>query len=330
MSILSWNCRGLRTPRSVLDLHQLVKETRPILLFLMETEVKKRKLELLHIKFSFERLITVETIGKGGGLALLWKDNKEVEVLNFSLRHISAKITLLGSDFQWKMTGFYEHPNRLYRDASWQLLTYLASVDSLPWLCLGDFNEVVTNSEKRGGTIRNASQMERFRNAIEDCNLGDLGYIGSKYTWCNGRGPREFIKERLDMGLATQEWCNNFLEVVLEVLAARSADHKPLWIRFCPNSLIRAVPRRFKYETAWNMDKACAEVIKRGWNKEPGGDVSLSVAKSWLESCQEALIEWSKASFGNTYRKIKKLSAKLEWMQRNEEAARQSVIKLIQ
>lgn len=36
MSILSWNCRGLGNPRSVRDLHLLVKEKRPNLLFLME------------------------------------------------------------------------------------------------------------------------------------------------------------------------------------------------------------------------------------------------------------------------------------------------------
>lgn len=48
---------------------------------------------------------------------------------------------------------------------------------------MGDFNEIVDLSEKYGGAVRNEAQMERFRSTLEECNLGDLGYKGSKYTW---------------------------------------------------------------------------------------------------------------------------------------------------
>ncbi len=32
----------------------------------------------------------VEPVGRSGGLALLWKEEKEVEIYNFSRRHINA------------------------------------------------------------------------------------------------------------------------------------------------------------------------------------------------------------------------------------------------
>jgi len=54
-------------------------------------------------------------------------------------------------------------------------------------------------------------------------------------TWNNKRALTEFIKECLDRALATIGWCNIFLKVIVEVLAARRSDHKPLWTCFKPS-----------------------------------------------------------------------------------------------
>ena len=29
--------------------------------------------------------------------------------------------------------------------------------------------------------------MEGFRECLSDCALVDLGFVGQRYTWCNGR-----------------------------------------------------------------------------------------------------------------------------------------------
>jgi hypothetical protein len=48
-------------------------------------------------------------------------------------------------------TGFYGHPDPSRRHESWDLLTHLKGFTPDPWLCVGDFNEVVEQSEKVGG-----------------------------------------------------------------------------------------------------------------------------------------------------------------------------------
>jgi hypothetical protein len=35
--------------------------------------------------------------------------------------------------------------------------------------------------------------MDNFPEALEECNLSDLGYVGPKFTWINCRGSGEFI-----------------------------------------------------------------------------------------------------------------------------------------
>ena len=44
--------------------------------------------------------------------------------------------------------GFYGHPNLIKREEGWNLLKYLKNSISRPWLCMGDYNEIVTQSEK--------------------------------------------------------------------------------------------------------------------------------------------------------------------------------------
>ena len=52
--------------------------------------------------------------------------------------------------------------------------------------------------------------MDGFRNVINLCNLRDLGYNGSDFTWCNKREGVDRIYMRLDRVLATDDWRSLF------------------------------------------------------------------------------------------------------------------------
>ncbi|XP_059436777.1 uncharacterized protein LOC132169841 [Corylus avellana] len=110
MSIMSWNCRGLGNPRTVRDLCRLVKVKKPEMVFLMETIMGKNKMERIRSRLGFPNMLVVDCVGKSGGLALLWTETIEVEVQNYSSRHINAKVSTKPSMGWWKFTGFYGHP----------------------------------------------------------------------------------------------------------------------------------------------------------------------------------------------------------------------------
>jgi exonuclease III len=96
MSVLSWNCRGLGNPGTVQDLHRLVKEKKPDLVFLMETKMINKKCDPIRIKLGFDYLFCVDCVGRSGGLILMWKDNFNVVIQNYSRRHINAVIAKMG------------------------------------------------------------------------------------------------------------------------------------------------------------------------------------------------------------------------------------------
>lgn len=153
-------------------------------------------------------MLAVDPVGLSGGIALLWKDGTEVAIQNLFRRHINATITLINSMFSWKLTGFYGHPNRACRKDSWRLLEFLKDFTPSSWLCVGDFNEITNQSKKSGGDPRCETQMASFRSVLEDYNLNDLGFKGSKFTWTNCREADQFTKVRLDHAVANPAWCS--------------------------------------------------------------------------------------------------------------------------
>lgn len=98
MSILNWNCWGLGNPRTVWDLHCFVKSKKPGVVFLMETKMRMNKMELIKFKMGFQNMFVVDCVRRSGGLVLFWKDDIEVEIQNFSRRHINAKMTTFAID----------------------------------------------------------------------------------------------------------------------------------------------------------------------------------------------------------------------------------------
>lgn len=45
----------------------------------------------------------------------------------------------------------------------------------LPWLCFGDFNEILLPNEKIRGNSKEVRLMREFSEAIRECDLIDLG-----------------------------------------------------------------------------------------------------------------------------------------------------------
>ena len=55
-----------------------------------------------------------------------------------------------GKEDVWRLTGFYGKPITHKRFESWNLLRQLNNRFNLPWVCVGDFNELRKCLEKNG------------------------------------------------------------------------------------------------------------------------------------------------------------------------------------
>lgn len=92
-----------------------------------------------------------------------------------------------------------------------------------------DFNEILEDSEKWWGARKPRVQMEDFKNSLEHCQLCDMGFVGLRFTWANNRYDHQFMRERLDKAVANKEWCESFSTFIVEVLAACTSNHAPIF-----------------------------------------------------------------------------------------------------
>ena len=134
----------------------------------------------VEIKHKLERSqgMIVPSVRRSGGLALLWKESLLVEVQTFSPRHIDVIITEDAGKKKWRFIGFYGYPETNKREESWSLLVNLSTRCELPWVCMGDFNEICHRGEKVGGGERPEWQMRAFLSAINKSKLRDMGFVG--------------------------------------------------------------------------------------------------------------------------------------------------------
>ena len=113
--------------------------------------MNNKKCDPIQIKLGFDYLFCVDCMGRSWSLILMWKEDFNVTIQNYSRRHINAIIASHGTSLEWKFTEFYGHPNTVKRKESWDLLRHLNTFQPTPWLCIGDFNEIMNLSEKNEG-----------------------------------------------------------------------------------------------------------------------------------------------------------------------------------
>ena len=151
MITLGWNCQGLGNLRTVCVLGELVQRWNPKINFLSKTKVKKNAMEKIMEKINFVNGLVVPRKGRGGGLAMLWKREVALEIMGYSRNHIDVIISEQDMGFKRRMTSFYENSKTHRRQESWDELVALNQKFQLPWLCYGDFNEILSGEEKMGG-----------------------------------------------------------------------------------------------------------------------------------------------------------------------------------
>lgn len=70
------------------------------------------------------------------------------------------------------VTGYYGFPNRNDCNLSWNLLRSLVPANGLPWLCKGDFNDLLNSDDKKGRVDHPNGLYQGFRNATLIVILG--------------------------------------------------------------------------------------------------------------------------------------------------------------
>ncbi|XP_020219628.1 uncharacterized protein LOC109802621 [Cajanus cajan] len=137
---------------------------------------------------------------------------------------------------------------------------------------MGDFNDLLTDDDKRGTHAHPPWLLHGFRSAVTDANLIDLPLEGYKYTWVKSKGTPLQIEERLDRAMSTSSWLDIFPHCrLLNVVAARS-DHSPLLLNLSGQRYTRP-KRAFRFENAWLKEPTLTPLVTRNWLQAQSPDI---------------------------------------------------------
>ncbi|KAL4325747.1 hypothetical protein GQ457_11G028050 [Hibiscus cannabinus] len=188
MRILCWNCQGLGKAQAVRSLARDVTRYSVDFIFLSETRLRMQNATFLRSVLGFKNCFFVDAGPGCTGLAIFWNNNIKVDLLSYSALHIDVLITY-DSSTSFRFTGMHGRSESSLMKHNWALIDRLREASPLPWLLGGDFNEILTLSEKQGGNRKPHHQLTDFRECLIRNNLTDCKPSQGWFTWLKS-GPR--------------------------------------------------------------------------------------------------------------------------------------------
>ena len=306
MSIWCWNCQGAGSTETVQKIREVRRLHFPDFMFLMETKQKYAYVSGLQKSLGYDKLFTVEPNGLSGGLAVMWKDSYNVEILSSDKRIIDMKISSGPLDFF--LSCIYGDPVRARRQVVWDRLVDIGLVRDTAWVLAGDFNEIMSNEEKLGGEERSESTFWGFRSMAQNCKLKEIRSSGNIFSWA-GKRESGWIQCRLDRGFGNDEWFNMFPRSHLQYSDMWASDHRPFLIRFAHESEDH-YKRRFYFDKRMADEEGFEDLIKQSWCGAEEDD-SCTVAR--IARCRQDIAKWKRHTSFNSKDKITRLKLDLEF-----------------
>ena len=149
--------------------------------------------------------------------------------------------------------------------------------------------------------------MQGFRDVLDECGFMDLGFVGPMFTWYK-HFETYTVWERLDRAVATNDWFSKFPDIEVYHLDATTSDHKALLIQ--PKGMECNQQKPFRFEQMWMAKQGCGATIEAVWKRDVEAVACNRVLKK-IQNCREALMKWSKTSFGSVRCKLKEKQRKL-------------------
>ncbi|XP_027151979.1 uncharacterized protein LOC113752035 [Coffea eugenioides] len=171
-----------------------------------------------------------------------------------------------------------------------------------PWYVVGDFNLILSASEKKGGRHFRPGEGVELSRFMSDGGLFDAGFSGHSFTWCNNRFGRACIWKRLDRLLINEECLNFSLSISVSHLVRAPSDHAPLLLSFIPKPTPRC--RSFRFLNVWPSKVGFLDVVRTAWQIEVSGS-PFCVVWGKLKNVSRALHLWNKQVFGDIFENIK-------------------------
>lgn len=263
LTLLSWNCQAIGSTLTIQRLREFKSRISPEIIFLMETKNEDETVLRRFRQSDYSNHFTVPPVGLSGGLSLSWKDSVSIDIMFSSPNIIDTHIS---RDQRSMFVSFiYGAPQAHERASFWNQLSEIGvDRDEEAWLIVGDFNDLLNNSEKVGGSLRWEGSFLAFRSFVSQHGLWDLQHSGDSLSW---RGTRYnyFFQSHLDHAMGNCKWSDSFPTGCCEYLRFEGSDHRPVLVH-----LHATKPRKrdlFRFDRRLAQKPEIRNLVETHWTR---------------------------------------------------------------
>lgn len=187
MNFILWNSKGAGNKNFRRHAIDMIQTYKPSIMAVVEPRISGATARKVLRSLRMPKSHVAEPEGFDGGICLSWEESiLSVDVLFSSSQMVHAFVQKPGSD-NFLLKILYDSPILENQRRLWSLLENLDRSLNLPWVVMGDFNDVLNSSQKRGGLAPSIGRCMSLNSMILSCRLLDLGFNGQSLTCFNKR-----------------------------------------------------------------------------------------------------------------------------------------------
>lgn len=303
MKIIAWNIKGLGQPRKQKGLGKLIRLNDAKVCGILETKIHDETFNLDRFMDSYLygwNNTSNFHIDRRGRIFVVWDPNfVDMEVISVGVQHIACLMTNKETSDRCGVCFIYGLHSVVHRRGIWEALTGILGSHDLPWVILGDFNNVKNYDERING--KNVTYYE-CRDMMEACTtlgLTDSPYTSNdRFTWMD----KKKIFSKIDRVLLNSNWMNEriFCHTHYPEMWHLS-DHKPAIV-----SLYKGDNRRkksFKFQNMWCVHENFNNIVKEGWTDAPRGSYQFRLC-SLLKNLRKPLSKLHNSQFSHLAKQV--------------------------
>jgi exonuclease III len=150
MKILCWNCHGLGNAAAVRALLDVMRRYNPDVVFLSQTHLEDYLSECLKRKAKMDFKIVQDYDGRREGILMFWKREVKLYQIRAEPNFIDVRIEE-DANKVWRFTAMYVEFKLEEKYKTWDIICSIHQNNSLPWVVMGDLNEILFDQEKEWG-----------------------------------------------------------------------------------------------------------------------------------------------------------------------------------
>ncbi|XP_016454638.1 uncharacterized protein LOC107778834 [Nicotiana tabacum] len=262
MNALIWNVRSVNTKKAFERAITMHRQYHFEFIGLMEPMQHARKLEKYR-----RRIGIAQAFGNISNNIWAFIDEVyKVKILMDMDQQLTMKLYNVDTKKTFILTLVYAKCDVIEMIELWDSMYGLATDMSLPWIVGSNFNVIWDEEEKFGGLPVHMNEVIDFRHCVNTCNLFDIGFKWSIYTWWNGRAEDDCIFKRLDRVLTNVEFQQSFPGLEINHLSKIGSDHIPLQLNTSANTV--PIKKSFGFLNNWTKHELFIDAVKENWTED--------------------------------------------------------------